>query len=283
MVAAAMRRSTAAALVFVLGLAPSPAVLAHPEIDVLERAAAEEVAQRPDDPEVHLRQAQTHRAAGNWDAALVALAHAAEHGADADEIGAARGRVFLDAGWARMAKLELDRVLAHQPDRFAVLFERGRAWSKLGHPDEAARDFGRAIAGLPEPRPEQVFAHRDALLAAGRPDEALQALDAGIARLGAVPSLELAAVDLAEDLGRHEDALRRLERLLAASPRNEAWLTRRGEILARAGRREEARADFAHALALIEARPPARRGKRIEALQRQLRTALAVARTEGKP
>ena len=276
-----MRRGTVAA--FLLVLVPAAVAWAHPDISVLEDAAAEEAARHPDDPAILMQQALAQQVAGQWDAALASLAHAAEHGADADEVGAARGRVYLAAGWPRMAKLELDRVLARHPDRLPLVYDRGQAWLQLGNAEEAARDFGRAVAGLPEPRPEQVFAHRDALLWLGRRADAVAALDAGIARLGPVASLELAAVDLEEELGRHADALRRLDLLLGQNPQNEAWVARRGDILARAGRSGEAHAAFAHALALIESRPGDRRGERVEALERRLRAALALADTRGKP
>jgi predicted RNA polymerase sigma factor len=100
-----------------------------------------------------------------------------------------------------------------------------------------------------------------------------------------VPSLALAALDLEVALGRHQAALARLDRLLAEGPRNEAWLARRGELLERAGRRDEARGAYARALELIATRPAERRGKRIEELEHRLRTALAETRTptEGNP
>jgi len=263
-------------------VAAGPA-LAHQDVDVLEDAVAGEVAGRPGDPEALMRQALVHQVARRWDDALATLDRAAELGADSDAVGAARGRLFLDAGWPRMAKRELDRVLAHHPDRWALVYDRGRAWMLLGDAGAAAEDFGRAVATLPEPRPEQVFAHRDALLWLDRREDAVRALDAGIARLGPVVSLELAAVDLEVGLGRYDAAVARVDRLLATNPKNEAWLARRGEILAQAGRGEEAHAAFARALALIEARPGARRGARTEALARQLRAALAADHTEGKP
>ena len=279
-----MRRALVALPVAVLALVAGPAG-AHLEIEVLERAAADEVAERPEDPEVRVRQAQVYRAAGEWDEALAALEHAAEHGADPDLVAAERGRVFLDAGRPRAAKIQFDRVLRRRPDAFGVLLQRGRAWVQLGHPGRAARDLGAAVAGMPRPAPEDVFAWRDALVAAGRREDALRALDRGIARLGRVPSLALAALDLEVALGRHQAALARLDRLLAESPRNEAWLARRGELLERAGRRDEARGAYARALELIATRPAERRGKRIEALEHRLRTALAETGTptEGKP
>lgn len=257
-------------------------VFAHPSLDVLEEAAAAGVAAEPGRPEASLRQAHVYQARGEWEAALVALEQAAEHGADPDAVATARGRMLLDAGRPRLAKREFDRVLRRRPDRFAVLFERGRAWGLLGKPERAARDFGRAIAGMARPTPDHVFARRDALLALGRQAEGVQAIDEGIARVGPVASLQLAALELEAGLGRHADALRRLDQLLAESPRHEAWLVRRAELLERSGRSAEARAAYSRALASITGRPVRRRGPRLDALERRVRTALASTGAPGR-
>ena len=125
----------------------------------------------------------------------------------------------------------------------------------LGPPDEAARALRVAIDGMKSPTPDHVLALRDALLASGDRAGAVAALDFGLTRVGLVPSLALPALDLELELGRNEDALRRVDALLATNPRNEAWLARRGDVLDRLGRRDEARLARADALAAIQSRP----------------------------
>jgi tetratricopeptide (TPR) repeat protein len=98
------------------------------------------------------------------------------------------------------------------------------------------------------------MAQRDGLLSLGRRREALGALDAGQARIGPAVSLELAAVDLEVELGSYTAALTRLDRLLGRSAVSPAWVARRGEVLERAGQPAAARAEYARALALIDAR-----------------------------
>jgi tetratricopeptide (TPR) repeat protein len=269
-----------AALVALAVLLPGR-VAAHAPLDILEDTSAEAVRQHPDDPDVHFRRALVHQLAEEWEAALAAVAHAEGRGADPDAVAAARGRILLAAGRPALAKREFARVLTHQPARWAVVFERGRTALALGRPGAAARDFGRALRGLAEPTPDHVLAWRDALLAAGRRAEAVRALDEGMDRVGQVPSLELAALDLEIGLDRLEAALLRIDRMLARNPDNPAWIARRGELLARAGRVAEAHAAFRQALVLIETRPRHRRGQRLDALARAMRVALG--RTEGTP
>jgi Flp pilus assembly protein TadD len=87
--------------------------------------------------------------------------------------------------------------------------------------------------------------------------------------------LQLAAIDLEVELGRHDDALRRLDDLLGPKGRNPVWIARRGEILHRAGRRDEARAEYRRALAIIEAGPWRQRMKVFDELKRRLENVLA--------
>ena len=268
------------AIALALGLAPAVA-FAHVGVDELDAATREELAKRPDDPQKHLDRARVLQMKGQWDAALEEVEAAAARGADPDVLGPTRAAIYLDAGFPRMAKVEIDRVLARRPEAVGLLYERGRAWLAIGDREAAARDFGEAVAKGPRPTPEQVIAHRDVLLALGRKDEALRALDAGMARVGQVVSLALPAVDLEVELGRYDAALARLDRLAATAPPNPLWITRRGEVLEKAGRAQAARAEYAKALALIDARPAARRGKPFVDLKRRLETALASADQRG--
>ena len=164
-----------------------------------------------------------------------------------------------------------------RPDAYGLLFERGRACLALGRIDRAARDFGRAIAGMPQPRPEHVIARRDALLALGRLSDAVAALDEGMARLGPIPSLELPAVELDLDLGRYDRALRRLDTLLAQRT-NPVWVARRGDVLVQAGRPTEARREYLRALTLIRSR----RAPAFEDIGRRLETSLVSTAHEAR-
>jgi tetratricopeptide (TPR) repeat protein len=136
---------------------------------------------------------------------------------------------------------------------------------------------------MSRPTPEHVIARRDALLSLGRRSEALTALEAGLARIGPAVSLELAAVDLEVELGRYEAALARLDRLLGRTAVSPAWVVRRGEVLERAGRPAEARAEYARALALIDARETRRSTTAFTDLRRRLETALASTPRGGEP
>ena len=264
-----------AVLVFALaGLTASTGARAHVGLDETSHALDAEVAHHPQDAELRLQRARVHLLMREWRAALAELDAAAKMGADRDVVGTTRGRVLLEAGKPRKARVEFDRVLGRRDDAYGTLFDRGRAWLALGDPERAADDFGRAIAGLKSPQPEQVIARRDALLLLGRRDAAIRALDEGMARIGRVASLELAAIDLEVAMGEPTHALRRIDGLLASTPQNPAWVALRAELLQRAGRSGEALDEYARALAMIDRRPEERQGRAFEKLRRNLQTVL---------
>jgi tetratricopeptide (TPR) repeat protein len=264
------------------GLLYGTVATAHVGMDELDARSAAALAARPDDATAHLERARVLQLEHQWDAALVALEAAAVRGADADVVGGVRASVYLDAGFPRMATLEVDRVLARRPDAAGLLVVRARASLALGNREAAAADFGEAIAKGPQPTPELVIARRDVLVALGKRAEAVQALDAGMDRIGHVVSLEMPAIDLEVELGRYDAALARLDRLTRdASVPNPLWIARRGDVLERAGRATEARAEYAKALALIDARA-ATRAQPFDDLKRRLETALATSDHRGE-
>jgi tetratricopeptide (TPR) repeat protein len=261
-------------------LAPSFA-FAHAGVEVLDDSTRAEVAKHPESGDAHMARARVLQMKGEWDGALEELETAAARGADPDVVGEQRALVYLDAKFPRMAKVELDRVLARRPDAYGLLFPRGEAWRAIGDAEAAARDFGVAIAKGPRPTPEQVIARRDALLSIGKKDEAIRALDEGMARVGRVVQLVLPAIDLEVELGRYDAALARIDALSKTANPNPIWVARRGEILDKAGRREEARVEYERALGLIAQRSPERNGKPLADLKQKLETALASVESKG--
>jgi predicted Zn-dependent protease len=191
--------------------------------------------------------------------------------------------VYLDAGFPRMARLEVERVLARRPQAYDLLFLRGRTSLALGDAEAAAQDFGEAIAKASRATPAQVLARRDVLLSLGRKEAALQALDDGMVRVGRVVTLTLPAIELELELGRYDAALDRLDALARTTPPNPFLVVRRAEILEHAGRRADARREYERALTLVEARPPARWGKSHQELHQRLVTTLAATARKGKP
>lgn len=258
-----------------LAIAPLPRAAGHPGIHEQEAAAESDLAAHPEDPERHLTRGRVHAEKGEWDAALASYDRARRLGASGARVDLLCGAAYLDAQWPHMARASFEGVLGDEPGHPTARLGRARAWMQLDHPEEAAADYRVAVARLEVLQPGYVLEYRDALAAAGAPADALGALDRGMERLGQVPSLQLAAIDTQVEAAEYDDALRRLDLLLARSPGHPTWSARRGEILERAGRTEEARLAYVDALENIRSRTSRRRSLRLEELEGRVRAALA--------
>ena len=94
-------------------------------------------------------------------------------------------------------------------------------------------------------------------------DEGLQALNHPV-------TLQLYAIELEIDHLRYDAALKRLDQIASRSVRKETWLIRRGEILEKARRPEQAKQAYQGALDAIDALPQSRiRNRAVERLQTQ--------------
>jgi predicted Zn-dependent protease len=115
----------------------------------------------------------------------------------------------------------------------------------------------------------------------GKVDLALDGLDEGLERLGQPVTLQLYAIELELRQDRYDQALARLDRIAARSPRKESWLIRRGEILELAGWPADAKQAYIDALAAIDSLPATRRWNR--AVQRLETTATEAVERLDEP
>jgi predicted Zn-dependent protease len=246
--------------------------LGHPDLDRQISDITSRIEADPGNADLFLQRGELHRIHQDWEAAEADFESARRLRRDLAVVDYLMGRLHLDAGRPKQAKRALDRFLAREPDHAAAHVARARALARLDQPLAAARDLTVAIdlhGGEDRPDPSYYLERAQALAGAGRIDEAIGGLDAGLARLGEPVTLQLAAIDLELARGRHDAALARLDRLGAGAARQETWLVRRGAILEGAGRLDEAGAAYADALAAIDRLPPSRQGSRAMARLRE--------------
>ena len=248
---------------------------AHPALEARIAELTRRIGARPGDASLLVQRAGVHREHQDWAAARkdIAAARAIDPGLPGLDLET--GLLLEEEGDCASAIGMFDAALAAKPGDAATLAARGRCHAATGHADLAAADLGAAIAAVPPPaRPQpDLYVERARLLLslAPRPrlEEALATLDAGISRLGAIPTLVKSALEIETRLGRHDAALARLD--AAALPPAEK-LVLRGEVLHAAGREAEARAAFDDARASL-----AQPGRRHTPLDAELAARLAKA------
>ena len=208
---------------------------------ILEIAA--QISRQPANGELLLRRADLYRLDGDEDRALADLDAAEKLSPSLDGIEWVRARVLLNRAQPAAALPHLDRWLKIHPHHESALAARALARDQTDDPAGAVEDYSRAIGATQAPTPDLFLARARAQRRVG-PEflrEALRGLDEGIAQTGSLVVLQMEAMNLEMALGRTEEALARLDRVLRHTARKESWYARRAEILESAQRQPEAR------------------------------------------
>ena len=232
----------------------------------------------PADTALYLRRSELHRLHRCPELALADVERAAKLDPDCAGLDLARGKALLDGGAPAEAEVALTRFLTLHGDDADGLLARARARVAGGKLAVADDDYARAIAALPEPLPEHFAAHARVVAARGAEHwaRALAILDAGQARIGINAALQAPAIELELVREQWDAAIARIDTLARQSERRETWLDQRGDVLARAGRREQAREAWRAALAALAQLPAKQRNTRaMLALQGSLDAKLA--------
>jgi Calcineurin-like phosphoesterase/Purple acid Phosphatase, N-terminal domain/FlgD Ig-like domain len=218
-------------LLAMVGLCIASTASAHPGIHEEIASLAAEATSNPSAP-AFLALAEMHRLAGEHAAAAAALDRAAALDARAPGLDLCRAALAWDRGRPSEARAALARHRARFAEDPRGLELSARIRSDEGDFLGAAVDLGHALEHVSAPNPDLFVRRAHWLLAAGpeHGDAALAALEDGIARLGAIPSLEAAAVEVQAAHGDLAGALARLDRMAARLERPGAWLLRRARL-----------------------------------------------------
>jgi len=244
-------------------LVASGVAFAHGDLHERIAELTKRIAAEPRDARLYAQRAKLQRQHEGWQAAL-ADCDQAQQLDPAVEVDHLRGLTLLESGHPEEAVPAFDRVLGRRPDDAQALLGRARALARLGRQVAAAADYTSAIGQMAEPQPEYYLERAQAMVASGQ--DPLGGLDEGIAKLGPIVTLELAAIRFELERGNYDGALRRVAQQAEQSERKESWLARRGDILAQAGRAAEARAAYADAWKAVQMLPE--RLRQAESMQR---------------
>jgi predicted Zn-dependent protease len=257
--------------------------LAHGSHDERIGAQSQLIEAAPADAQLYLDRAAVHLDRADWVAAMADIDRAAELDPDLATVHYLHGLLLWKRGWSDEAEGALNRFLAAEPENSAGFAVRARARADLRRPLDAAQDFSRAIAYQPVAGPDLYLERAQILSEAGDPylEEALHGLEDGIAEIGPLPTLALAAVEIEVQIGRFKNATQRLDAATRSFPVRAPWLVRKGEILEAAGWPEAAREAYQSGLDEIAALPAHRR-QRLAFVELRLRALERIARIEGR-
>ncbi|MEO8616000.1 MAG: tetratricopeptide repeat protein [Luteolibacter sp.] len=148
------------------------------------------------------------------------------------------------AGRLPDAMTAIDAQILRFPEQSRGYSLRARMLLKTGATQDGIVDYRTALAKSPAAEPDLIHEAATAMAANGAVDEAIEVLDAGIHRLGAIPSLTMKLLEIEIQAGRYDAALARINAYQQSAPRPEPWMAKRAELLGQAQRIEESRASW---------------------------------------
>lgn len=211
-----------------------------PDFHLAELSAL--IRDQPQNPILYFERGEIHYALRDYEKALADYDLAERLDSDLFTVDLARGRTLLECGRAEEALPALDRFLACVPDHGQANLISARGLTSLGFHREADERFALAMANLTPRLPDHFleWAQCRERFGPGGIFAALNILNQGLDEFGSIVSLQIPAVELELKIGHSDGALCRIDRVLAASRRKEAWLFRKGKILADVNRTQEA-------------------------------------------
>ena len=238
-----------------LGLYAIALPLAVAEDDIIEalEAVNRKLVETPRDPGLLVQRSQLYTLKGQYDLAVADLNQA-------DQVGSLptlqyeKAKLFLTAGWNETGLEFANRYVASNPNDYQGYLVRARLLSKLDRLSDAANDYFKVMEKNRE-TPLDVYV--EGAKAVSTEDgaylpQALKMLEQGISRIGPVITLQSAALEAEIRQGSWDAALTRVDKITQQTPRKDTWLAKRGDILVKAGRYDEARKAYQTALEAIE-------------------------------
>jgi tetratricopeptide (TPR) repeat protein len=242
------------------GLSPARVVRAHgpaqERISVLTAA----IARDPANLDLMIERADLYRETGNLSRSLADYDRVLRLD-PARNVHLGRALVLLQQQRFNDALAAADATIVREPGDPRAWRVRAKTLAGLDRDAEAESALDQAIALADPPLPDD-YLQRSELLASlesPRLDDAIAGLDEGLARLGPAVTLQLLAIELERQRGTFDSALARLDDLEDRYDRVETVLVLRGDVLAQAGRKQEADAAYTDALEVIEERLSNRR------------------------
>jgi predicted Zn-dependent protease len=232
---------------------------AHDDVRAQIEQLTEIMKKKPDDAMLWLKRGELYRAQHEYAHALSDYAQAEALDPGLEVVYLSRGRILYESSRFPDAYRALTSFLQMAPGHAEALLLRARTRIHLGQRNAAEQDFAAALTNSTKPTSELFLERASNLSQAGKAGAALAVLDQGITQLGPLSTLEEAALTIEQRSKRFDQALRRVDAMLARSEHKEELLARKAQILDAAGQKVAAREVREQALVQIEALPELKR------------------------
>ncbi len=263
---------------FLIALLLALPLYAHETLPEQIATVTRAIAKDPRNAVLYLRRGELYRLHRAWRYAERDYTRARALDPDLYSVELAQGRMLLESGRAIPAIEVLQRYVQIAPHDLSAHVLLARALVKAGRTPAAIASFERALQ--PRPDPDVALEYAATLVADKRREDALRYLDS----LEPLVTYQLAAIDIETRGGDLASALRRVEAAEASAIRKEEWMKRRGDLLMKMGRADEARGAYRAALDALSTLPPQRRRTRaIAAMEQRLRSELRLDQRQQQP
>lgn len=246
-------------LIFCFAFSYSMPILAHEPGSSNIKDISIQLIEQDSSPQLYIKRAHLFQQNQLWPEAMSDFNKAAELDPENVELDLDRARLSYDTGEYLRALDFIDLYLLRHESTTEAALIKARSYRALDQYQQSVTSYQVALTNLSiadeRPSPEWYLEFSDTLMKTGDKHKALQALQQGIDQLGALTALQVKAVELEVDLGLYNSALKRIDQLLSLSQRKDLWLSRRADILSKAGRQIEAQQTYQQAYVALQSLP----------------------------
>lgn len=232
----------------------SLAAFAHGDLHEQIEKTTREIAAQPANAALYLKRGELHRLHREFAPAFADYAQAERLDRSIAGVELGRARAFADQKQWPEAEAAITRYIGRVPANEIALALRAEIRDNAGKP--SAADWSAAITASVEPRVDYYIALAESHARYGAHNDALRAIDSGIAKLGPLVTLRQWAIEALAKQRRWDEAIARVDSLIAEAPRKESWLTRKAELQKSAMQPERARETALAARGAIKQLPP---------------------------
>lgn len=234
--------------------------IAHGAFDDAIKRLDALLAEAPEDALLWFQRSSLNLSHGEWQQALLDIERVDRLASGTYPVDFIRGQALALGGLSEAARTVLDSFLKANPEHAAAYAVRARVFLQLNRPEDAFIDFRAVLTKSATPEPDHYQEFAEALASQGQQNAASSVLQEGIHKLGNIPSLISKALELEVATGQFDAALTRVDAMQKNAPRPEPWMAKRAQVLAQAGRTEEASKAWQTLAAHIAALPNLERG-----------------------